>query len=95
MADPEVDHGFVFDEQGRTDILGSPFFDVFFGNDETVEGYIDRIFYQLTVSIKEHLQPGRWIIIGHPPPTTSPSTKVLGAVFLVVISFFVWFVFLR
>ncbi|PKU64537.1 hypothetical protein MA16_Dca022701 [Dendrobium catenatum] len=94
MADPEVDHGFVFDDQGRTDILGSPFFDVFLGNDKTVEGYIDRILYQLTLSIEEHLPPGRWIIIGHPPPPPL-STKVLGAVFLVVISFFVWFIFLR
>ncbi|KAL0924847.1 hypothetical protein M5K25_005705 [Dendrobium thyrsiflorum] len=34
MADPDVDHGFVYDDQGRTDILGSPFFDVHFGNGE-------------------------------------------------------------
>ncbi|PKU83514.1 hypothetical protein MA16_Dca020667 [Dendrobium catenatum] len=99
MANPEIDHGFLFDEQGRTDILGSPFFDVFFGNDETVEGYIDRIIYQLTLSIEEHLPPGRWIIVGHPPPppppATVPSTKVLGAIFLVVTSLFVWFIFLR
>ncbi|PKU80157.1 hypothetical protein MA16_Dca021332 [Dendrobium catenatum] len=99
MADPEIDLGFVFDEEGRTDILGSPYFDVFFGNDETVEGYINRILYQLTLAIEEHLPPSRWIIVGHPPPSspsaTAPSTKVFGAVFLLVISFFVWFIFLR
>ncbi|KAL0923530.1 hypothetical protein M5K25_007590 [Dendrobium thyrsiflorum] len=27
MADPDVEHGFDYDEQGRTDILRSPFFD--------------------------------------------------------------------
>ncbi|KAL0913260.1 hypothetical protein M5K25_016707 [Dendrobium thyrsiflorum] len=26
MADPEVDHGFVYDDQGLVDILQSPFF---------------------------------------------------------------------
>ncbi|XP_020684377.2 O-fucosyltransferase 35-like [Dendrobium catenatum] len=87
MVDPEFDHRFVFDDQGRTNILGSPFFDVFFGNNETVEGYIDRILYQLTLLIEEHLPPGRWIIVGHPqlppPPATSPPTKILGAIFLV------------
>ncbi|PKU71295.1 hypothetical protein MA16_Dca007292 [Dendrobium catenatum] len=46
MADPEIDHGFLFDEQGRTNILASSFFDVQLGHDETVEGYIDRIRYQ-------------------------------------------------
>ncbi|KAL0904056.1 hypothetical protein M5K25_026128 [Dendrobium thyrsiflorum] len=39
MADPEVDAEFVFDEQGQTDILGSPFFDIYFGFDETIDDY--------------------------------------------------------
>ncbi|KAL0919475.1 hypothetical protein M5K25_011570 [Dendrobium thyrsiflorum] len=47
MGDPDVDHGFVFDDQGRTDILASPFFDMHFGTDETVDDNVDRILYQL------------------------------------------------
>ncbi|PKU76989.1 hypothetical protein MA16_Dca001595 [Dendrobium catenatum] len=81
------------------DILGSPFFDVYFGNNETDEGYIDRILYQLTLSIEEHIRPGRWVIVSHlqlpPPSAISPSTKVFGTIFLVVVSFLVWFVLFR
>ncbi|KAL0924978.1 hypothetical protein M5K25_003277 [Dendrobium thyrsiflorum] len=87
MADPEVDHGFIFDDQGRTDILCSPFFDVYFSYDETANDYIDRILYQLTLSIEKHIRPGHWVIIGRrpspPTPATSPPTKVLGFLFLV------------
>ncbi|KAL0917798.1 hypothetical protein M5K25_012889 [Dendrobium thyrsiflorum] len=50
MGDPEIDSGFVFDDEGRTDILGSPFFDVFFGNDETADDYLDRILYRLSLA---------------------------------------------
>ncbi|KAL0911330.1 hypothetical protein M5K25_019463 [Dendrobium thyrsiflorum] len=94
MGDPEVDSGFVFDEEGRTDILGSLFFDVFFGADETVDDYLDRILYQLSLSLEEHIRPGRWIIIGHrpppPTPTTFPSSRILSASFLIIISLIVW-----
>ncbi|KAL0928062.1 hypothetical protein M5K25_002298 [Dendrobium thyrsiflorum] len=80
MADPDVDHGFVFDEQGRTDILRFSFFDVYFSYDETANDYIDRILYQLTLSIEEHIRPGCWIIVGRPllphTPTTSPTTTL-------------------
>ncbi|KAL0906267.1 hypothetical protein M5K25_024745 [Dendrobium thyrsiflorum] len=48
MGDPNIDHGFLYDEQGRVDILNSPFFDVSFGNDRTVDKYVDRVIYQLT-----------------------------------------------
>ncbi|PKU75037.1 hypothetical protein MA16_Dca019965 [Dendrobium catenatum] len=81
------------------DILGSPFFGVYFGNEEIVDEYIKRILYQLTLSIEEHIRPGHWIIVGHPqlppPSATSPSTKVFGTIFLVVISFLMCFVLLR
>ncbi|KAL0904059.1 hypothetical protein M5K25_026130 [Dendrobium thyrsiflorum] len=83
MADPDVDHGFVYDDQGRTDILGSPFFDVHFGNDETTNEYIDQILYQLTLSIEEHILPGRCItksglLASTPNPITLSSiTKAL------------------
>ncbi|KAL0906940.1 hypothetical protein M5K25_025476 [Dendrobium thyrsiflorum] len=67
--------------EGRTNILGSPFFDVFFGIDETADDYLDRILYQLSLSLEEHIRPGRWIINGQPPspplPATSPADTIL------------------
>ncbi|KAL0926395.1 hypothetical protein M5K25_002621 [Dendrobium thyrsiflorum] len=87
MGDPELDSGFEFDEDGRTDILGSLFFDVFFGADETADEYLDRILYRLSLAIEEHITPGRWIIIGHPPPPLTPaifpSPRILSATVLV------------
>ncbi|KAL0915876.1 hypothetical protein M5K25_013340 [Dendrobium thyrsiflorum] len=81
MGDPDVDHGFVFDDQGRTDVIASPFFDVHFGNDETADDYIDRILYQLTLAIEAQIPPGRWYIIGRPSSSpnsaTSPATTTL------------------
>ncbi|KAL0904633.1 hypothetical protein M5K25_026762 [Dendrobium thyrsiflorum] len=74
MANPDVDHGFVYDDQGSTDILGSPFFDVHFRTDETVDGYIDRIIYQLSLSIEEHISPGHWYVINRLP--TSPTLAI-------------------
>ncbi|KAL0905429.1 hypothetical protein M5K25_023849 [Dendrobium thyrsiflorum] len=78
MGDPDVDHRFVFDDQGRTDILASPFFDMHFGNDKTADDYVDRILYQLTLSIEEHIPPSRWYIVNNPlsspNPATSPAT---------------------
>ncbi|KAL0907240.1 hypothetical protein M5K25_025797 [Dendrobium thyrsiflorum] len=86
----ELDSGFEFDEDGRTDILGSPFFDVFFGADETADEYLDRILYRLSLALEEHITPGRWIIIGHPPPPPPPaifpSPRILSATVLVVMS---------
>ncbi|KAL0925659.1 hypothetical protein M5K25_004024 [Dendrobium thyrsiflorum] len=76
MGDPEIVSGFVFDEEGRTDILGSPFFDVFFGFYETADDYLDRILYQLSLSLEEHIRPGRWIINSQPPPPPLPVTSL-------------------
>ncbi|KAL0913951.1 hypothetical protein M5K25_017446 [Dendrobium thyrsiflorum] len=90
MEDPDVDHGFVFDDQGRTDILSSPFFDVHFGDDETSDDYVDRILYQLTLAIEDQIPPGRWYIVNTPPnslnSTTSPATTTLRAICLLVAS---------
>ncbi|KAL0904620.1 hypothetical protein M5K25_026749 [Dendrobium thyrsiflorum] len=73
MGDPDVDHGFYYDEQGRVDILHSPFFDVTFGNDRIADKYVDRIIYQLTLAIEDQLPQGRWYITewdgGHYPLT--------------------------
>ncbi|KAL0918728.1 hypothetical protein M5K25_010752 [Dendrobium thyrsiflorum] len=67
MEDPDVDHGFLYDDQGRVDILGSPFFDVEFGNDRTADEYVDRIIYQLSLAIEDRIPSGRWYIISAPP----------------------------
>ncbi|KAL0904965.1 hypothetical protein M5K25_027130 [Dendrobium thyrsiflorum] len=92
IGDPEVDAGFVFDEQGRTNILGFPFFDVFFGFDETADDYIDRILYQLSLSLKEHIRPGHWVINRRPPPppppAPSPADTILRATCLTLFSLF-------
>ncbi|KAL0918275.1 hypothetical protein M5K25_010274 [Dendrobium thyrsiflorum] len=71
MGDPNVDHGFLYDEQEMVDILHSPFFDVAFGDDRNANEYVDRIFYQLTLAIEDQLPQGHWRIIGH--PSTSPD----------------------
>ncbi|KAL0918790.1 hypothetical protein M5K25_010825 [Dendrobium thyrsiflorum] len=68
MGDPDVDHGFLYDDQGRVDILGSPFFDVKFGNDRTADEYVDRIIYQLSLAIEDRIPSGRWYIISAPTP---------------------------
>ncbi|KAL0927993.1 hypothetical protein M5K25_002223 [Dendrobium thyrsiflorum] len=75
MGDPEIDSGFVFDDEGRTDVLNSPFFDVFFGSDETADDYLDRILYRLSLSLEEHIRPGRWILNGQSPPPPLPATS--------------------
>ncbi|KAL0927229.1 hypothetical protein M5K25_001391 [Dendrobium thyrsiflorum] len=88
MADPEVDHGFVYDNQGRTDILESPFFDLNLDMDDSVEDYVDRILFTLAPSIEEHISVGHWVIIGHPSnppsPATSPTNYTLGVTCLLV-----------
>ncbi|KAL0915307.1 hypothetical protein M5K25_015715 [Dendrobium thyrsiflorum] len=75
MGDPDVDHEFLYDEQGRVDILQSPFFDVTFGSDRTVDEYVDRIIYQLTLAIEDRIPQGRWYLIGRPstPPNLAPN----------------------
>ncbi|KAL0928367.1 hypothetical protein M5K25_000243 [Dendrobium thyrsiflorum] len=88
MVDPDVDHGFIYDDQGRTDVLKYSFFDVHFRNDDTTDKYIDRILYQVTLSIEEHIPPGRWYLVFHPPTSsdsaTSPTTTTLGIACLLV-----------
>ncbi|KAL0915654.1 hypothetical protein M5K25_016087 [Dendrobium thyrsiflorum] len=81
---------FEYDEEGRTDILNSPFFDVSFGADPTADEYLDRILYRLTLALEEHIVPGSWIIIGHPPPPPTPAIfptlRILRASVLVLMS---------
>ncbi|KAL0907212.1 hypothetical protein M5K25_025766 [Dendrobium thyrsiflorum] len=81
MGDPASDHGFLYDEQGRVDILNSPFFDVSFGNDRTADEYMDRVIYQLTLALEDRLPRGPWYIVSNPltspNPTSSPATYTL------------------
>ncbi|KAL0919222.1 hypothetical protein M5K25_011304 [Dendrobium thyrsiflorum] len=99
MGVPNVDHGFLFDDQGRVDILGSPFFDVTFENDNTVDEYADRIIYQLTLAIEEQIPAGRWYLVScHPTSSdlaTSPATSTQGLLLLLVASLVVAYILLR
>ncbi|KAL0916293.1 hypothetical protein M5K25_013791 [Dendrobium thyrsiflorum] len=86
----DLDHGFIYDDEGRVDVIRSPFFDVQFSEEDvTVEDYIDRIQYQLSLAIeeripvgpwmisfavKEHIHPERWEIISRHPPPPTPAT---------------------
>ncbi|KAL0922505.1 hypothetical protein M5K25_006495 [Dendrobium thyrsiflorum] len=94
MGDPDVDYGFLYDEQGRVDILQSPFFDVTFGNDRTADEYVDRIIYQLTLAIEDRIPQGRWYIIGRsstplnlaPNPATTTRGILLPTVALLIVA---------
>ncbi|KAH0453955.1 hypothetical protein IEQ34_018279 [Dendrobium chrysotoxum] len=55
MADPDLDFGIVYDEQGFIHILHSTFFDVDPEIDHTVEGYVERILDTLAEAIEEQL----------------------------------------
>ncbi|PKU78335.1 hypothetical protein MA16_Dca008960 [Dendrobium catenatum] len=54
MADPEQDHGFVYDNEGLVDVLRSPFFVINWKIDQSVEDYVNRIFFSLTTALDEH-----------------------------------------
>ncbi|KAL0918163.1 hypothetical protein M5K25_010156 [Dendrobium thyrsiflorum] len=90
MADPDVDHGFLYDDQDLVDILQSPFFDPNPEVDDTVDEYIDRIIFTLAPSIEEHLPSGQWKITGRShapsPPANFPWTHALGVLSLLVAS---------
>ncbi|KAL0916312.1 hypothetical protein M5K25_013813 [Dendrobium thyrsiflorum] len=76
MADPDVDHGFLDNEQGLVDILRSSFFDPNPEIDDTVDNYIERIIFTLAPSIEEHLPTGYWRIIGRPSTSPPPATSL-------------------
>ncbi|KAL0906495.1 hypothetical protein M5K25_024992 [Dendrobium thyrsiflorum] len=89
MGDPDVDHGFYYDEQGQVDILNSPFFDVS-GNDPTADEYVEMIIYQLTLAIEDQLPAGHWCLVSRRPSSlnlaTSPATSTRGYLLLLVAS---------
>ncbi|PKU76218.1 PTI1-like tyrosine-protein kinase 2 [Dendrobium catenatum] len=90
MADPEVDHGFVLDSRGDIDVVRSPFFDVGFGFDNTVEYYLNRIIPPSRENPRRATSGRKWIINGHPPasptPASSPATSPLGITCVIVVS---------
>ncbi|KAL0907016.1 hypothetical protein M5K25_025554 [Dendrobium thyrsiflorum] len=99
MGDPDLDHSFLYDDQGRVDILGSPFFDVSFRNDNTADEYIDWILYQLTLAIEDQIQTGRWYLISRSPtssyPATAPMTTTRSVLLLLVASLGVAYLLIR
>ncbi|KAL0919018.1 hypothetical protein M5K25_011084 [Dendrobium thyrsiflorum] len=100
MADPEYDSGFVYDDQGRVDVLRAPYFDPYLEWDLTIDGYLHRIRHQLAWTMEDLLPTVRWTIIGRRPPPPpplppSPSLRTSCAVYLGVISIAIWFFFLR
>ncbi|KAL0910863.1 hypothetical protein M5K25_018959 [Dendrobium thyrsiflorum] len=99
MGDPDVDHGFYYDGQGRVDVLHSSFFDVAFGNDATANEYVEMILYQLTLAIEDQLPMSRWCLVSRRPsppnPATSPVTSSRGIPLLLVASLLVASLLLR
>ncbi|PKU70522.1 hypothetical protein MA16_Dca008639 [Dendrobium catenatum] len=90
MADLKHDHGFAYDFQGDIDVVCSPFFNVGFGFDHTVEDYLNWILPHLMDILDEQLPADEWIINGRPPsspnPTSSPATSPLGITCVIVAS---------
>ncbi|KAL0928022.1 hypothetical protein M5K25_002255 [Dendrobium thyrsiflorum] len=66
MADPNLDCGIVFDEQGYIHILHSTFFEVNPRIDYTVEGYIELILDTLVEAIEEQLSIIQWRLASDP-----------------------------
>ncbi|KAL0913619.1 hypothetical protein M5K25_017096 [Dendrobium thyrsiflorum] len=68
MNDPANDHGFIYDDQGKADIIKSSFFDFSPGVDQSVEEYVDRIIFQLDATIDKQLSSVQWLVGGPQGP---------------------------
>ncbi|PKU77848.1 hypothetical protein MA16_Dca005680 [Dendrobium catenatum] len=66
MVDPDLDSGFVYNEQGFVDILRSTFFDINTEIDNSTEEYLDQIIFSLSESIEEKLANVQWQITSVP-----------------------------
>ncbi|PKU63253.1 hypothetical protein MA16_Dca014719 [Dendrobium catenatum] len=62
MADPELDYGFAYDEQGNINILHSTF-DFNLEIDHSIEEYVDCIMFTLSEAIDEQLANVPWQIV--------------------------------
>ncbi|KAI0524055.1 hypothetical protein KFK09_003419 [Dendrobium nobile] len=88
MADPEVDHGFAYNDRGEIDILLSPFYEPNWEYDETAERFVKRILFCLahTIDLQKPKMP--WLLVGRytpapfaassPPPPTFSWIKTIG-----------------
>ncbi|KAH0454130.1 hypothetical protein IEQ34_016054 [Dendrobium chrysotoxum] len=74
MEVPAWDYGLVLDEDDNIDILRSPFFDVGFDFDNTVEEYFDQIHITLVDTIDDQRTKGRWTILGRLTTASLPDT---------------------
>ncbi|KAH0468629.1 hypothetical protein IEQ34_001861 [Dendrobium chrysotoxum] len=63
MADPDLDFGISYDEQGFIHILHSTFFNVDSEIDHTIKGYVEHILDTLTEAIEEQLGNVQWHIV--------------------------------
>ncbi|PKU64825.1 hypothetical protein MA16_Dca020904 [Dendrobium catenatum] len=100
MTDPKIDSGLIFDIYSDIHITRSPFFDVRFGFDDTVEDYLIRILPTLVDVIDKQFQDYDWTIDGHPsvpspPRSTFPWIKTIGVATILVASLGVLKIFSR
>ncbi|PKU62908.1 hypothetical protein MA16_Dca028708 [Dendrobium catenatum] len=66
MADPELDSGFPYDEQGNVKILHPTFFDFNLETDNSVEKYVDHIIFTLSEAVEKQLANIQWQIVSRP-----------------------------
>ncbi|PKU74064.1 hypothetical protein MA16_Dca011774 [Dendrobium catenatum] len=66
MADPDLDYGLSYDEQGFACILHSTFFDINPCIDHTVEEYVEHILNTLVEAIEEQFGTVQWRITSEP-----------------------------
>ncbi|KAH0457398.1 hypothetical protein IEQ34_012713 [Dendrobium chrysotoxum] len=90
MVDPELDSGFVYDHEDFVDIQQSSFFDLNLEFDNSVEDYVNRILFQLSITTEERFSGHQWLIVHRPPTPPNPDnsllTNILGAFCLLVAS---------
>ncbi|PKU86695.1 Cytokinin hydroxylase [Dendrobium catenatum] len=65
MADPELDSGFAYDEQGNINILHSTF-DFNPETDNSDEEYVDYIIFTLSEAVEDQLANVQWQIVSGP-----------------------------
>ncbi|KAH0466838.1 hypothetical protein IEQ34_004076 [Dendrobium chrysotoxum] len=70
------DSGLVLDDQDNIDVLRSPFFDVGFGYETTVEEYLERIHVTLVDTFDDQRTKGKWTIVGRFTPAVPPTISL-------------------
>ncbi|KAH0462308.1 hypothetical protein IEQ34_009883 [Dendrobium chrysotoxum] len=72
---PEWDYGLILHEHDNIDILRSPFFDVGFDFDNTIEEYFERIHITLVDTIDDQRKKGQWTLFGRATTASPPATS--------------------